>query len=82
MSLTAYEVPTRTTFGNINRQILTVGELIGLLGECDENDHVVVGAQCVGHGWLNVSAVEFPNEDTGVLAVSLIAASTFDTRQF
>lgn len=82
MSLTTYEVPTRVTFGNINRQILTVGELVGLLGECDENDHVIISAGCVGHGWLNIMAVELPNEDTGTLAVSLIAAATFDTRQF
>jgi hypothetical protein len=81
MTNTTYETPTRSTWVG-DKQILTVGELIGLLLECDLDDHVLIGAHAVGGEWCNVSCVELVNEDKGFAGVTLIAANTFDPLQF
>ena len=79
---TIYEVPKRPGQLGRHEQILTVGELIGILAECDEDDQVLIGAQCVDAEWLNVCQVLMPDDNEGICALTLIATDTFDPRQF
>jgi hypothetical protein len=76
-----YDVPSRPNHGK-HDQILTVGELIGILSQCDEDDQVLIGAQCVDAEWLNVCQVLMPDDNEGICALTLIAVDTFDPRQF
>ena len=76
-----YDVPSRPNHGK-HDQILTVGELIGILSQCDEDDQVLIGAQCVNAEWLNVCQVIQPNEEDGIMGLTLMAVDTFDPRQF
>jgi hypothetical protein len=79
---TIYEVPRRPGQLGRHEQILTVGELIGILAECNEDDQVLIGAQCIGGEWLNICQVIMPDDDEGYLGLTLIATDTFDPRQF
>lgn len=78
---TTHEVATISTPVG-DKKILLVGDLLELLKKCDPNDQVLLGTHAVGGEWCNVESVELPNDEEGYLGLSLIAANTFDSRQF
>lgn len=63
----------------VTNGILTVGQLKEMIQNLDDNTQVIVGVESRDE-WLNVAAVEFPdNEET--FFFNLMTADTFDSRQ-